>query len=101
MNVAAADGDIESFVDYDVEFHEAIIRGSGNDLVLKLWHQAHTALFTHVTTNLSKRSLENLASRHLDVYKMLESHDVQGSHEAMLVHLKELRDEMIESVSQT
>jgi len=44
MNVAAQEGDVKAFVDYDVRVHEAIIYGCGNEMINKLWHLANVSL---------------------------------------------------------
>jgi len=101
MDEAVENGDISSFVDYDVRFHEAIIRNCNNEMVEKLWHLVNVSLWTLITTNLSKRTLKNLAIRHMDIYKTLENRDVQAARNAMQLHLLELRDEMTEKIETT
>ena len=98
MKVAAKTGDVHSFVDYDVMFHESIVQGCRNEMIEKLWHLVNVSLWTLVATNLSKRSLANLAIRHMDIYNTLENRDPQAARDAMKTHLLELRDEMIEKI---
>ena len=100
MNDAAKKGDVNSFVDYDVRFHEAIVSTCGNEMIVKLWHLANVSLWTLVATNLGKRSLKNLAARHTDIYSTLQSHDPLAVKEAMRIHLLELRDEMVEKAEE-
>lgn len=98
MDEAAESGAVGLFVDYDVRFHETIIQSCGNKIIEKLWNLVNVSLWTHVTTNLSKRTLKNLAIRHGDIYKALENHDSKAARSVMQVHLNELRDEMIEKM---
>jgi len=96
MNEAATQGNIDQFVKYDIDFHESIIKASGNEMIVKLWELTNIALWTYFTTHLSQRSLENLAVRHTDIYDALSAHHAESAIEAMRVHLVELRDEMTE-----
>lgn len=100
MDEAAEKGDIASFVDYDVRFHEIIVQSSGNKIIEKLWNLVNVSLWTHVTANLSERTLKNLAVRHADIYKALENHDAKAARSIMQMHLNELRDEMIQKVNE-
>lgn len=96
MNAAASQGDTDNFVQYDIEFHKQIIESGGNEMIAKLWGLANISLWTYVTTNLSQRSLENLAARHSDIYNFLAAHNTKDAIEAMRIHLVELRDELTE-----
>jgi len=98
MSMAAAAGDAKTFSDYNVRFHEAIIDSCGNKMVKKLWHLANVSLWTLVATNVSKRTLNNLAARHINIMRALENRDPDGARVAIQAHLVELRDEMIGSI---
>lgn len=100
MNTTASLGNSESFVGYDIEFHRTIIEFGGNEMIGHLWQMANVSLWTYITTNLSQRSLENLAIRHMDIYNALAAHDANAAITAMRVHLVELRDEMAEKMSE-
>lgn len=95
MNEAAEKGDISSFVNYDVRFHEIIICSSGNKVIEKLWNLVNVSLYTHVTANLSGRTLDNLSRRHASIYEALENGDSEGARHVMRKHLSELRDEIL------
>ena len=53
------------------------------------------SLYTHVTANLSERTLVNLSRRHASIYKALEEGDSEGARHVMHQHLSELRDEIL------
>jgi DNA-binding GntR family transcriptional regulator len=100
MNDAASRGDVRSFVEFDNDFHAGIIKAAHNKVIDRLWNLANISLLTHITTHLTQRSLENLANRHMDVYKSILAHDEAGAKKAIETHLLELRDEMIEQVTE-
>lgn len=93
MEKAAEEGDKYSFIEENAAFHQKIMESSGNDMLLKLWKQCNIIEWTHLSTNISSKTLSNLADRHNDVYEAIVERDEEKAVKAIIAHIEELRDE--------
>jgi DNA-binding GntR family transcriptional regulator len=90
MVAAAHAGDLHGMVDLNNQFHEAIIKISGNSLLLQLWKTLQFGHWTIFTTRLSDLGLEFLAQRHKPLIDALLSRDPEAASDAMRHHIEEL-----------
>lgn len=74
----------------DNVFHETIIKLSGNRLLYHLWQTLRFGYWTIVTTRVSEYNLEELAARHGDLLKALETRNPQKAMTAMRRHIEDL-----------
>lgn len=93
MEQAADQQEIEQYLQSNIDFHRLIMIASGNKTLLNVWQQANISAWTSIITNLSERSLENLAKRHEEMYEALRARDVEWAVRTVANHHKELFDE--------
>lgn len=74
----------------DNEFHETIIRISGNKLLYQLWQTLRFGYWTIVTTRISTFNLEELAARHGQLLQAIETRDPDKASRAMQRHIEDL-----------
>lgn len=74
----------------DNEFHETIIRISGNKLLYQLWQTLRFGYWTIVTTRISTYNLEELAARHGQLLQAIETRDPDKASRAMQRHIEDL-----------
>lgn len=88
---AAEQGDVDAFIRLDNQFHEAVLRISGNNLALHIWK---TLLFGNWTITAAKKSavvdLMAVAKSHEDVVDALKSGDPARAEESMKCHIEHL-----------
>lgn len=90
MVEAGKANDGNRMVRLDNMFHEAIMKLSGNRLLYNLWQTLRFGYWTIVTTRVSEYNLEELAKRHEDLLKALQSHNPQKAMTAMRRHIEDL-----------
>jgi DNA-binding GntR family transcriptional regulator len=103
MRDAAARNDHRAHVDADFEFHQAVIRASGNRMLEHVWQTmrlATTTFVTHSMTQLTHRSPEEIGERHVPVLEALRARDPELAEAAMRRHIEEpgdwIRDAVME-----
>jgi DNA-binding GntR family transcriptional regulator len=90
MIAAARANDLHGTVNLNNQFHETIIKISGNSLLLRLWKTLQFGHWTIFTTTVSDLGLEFLAQRHKPLIDALLSRDPEAASEAMRKHIEEL-----------
>jgi DNA-binding GntR family transcriptional regulator len=90
MLTAAQAEDLQEMVRLNNQFHETIIKISGNKLLLQLWKSLQFGQWTILTTSRSDLGLENLAQRHEPLIDALLTRDSDAASEAMRHHIEEL-----------
>lgn len=80
----------ERMIRLDNEFHETILRISGNKLLYQLWETLRFGYWTIVTTRISTFNLEELAARHGQLLQAIETHDPDRASRAMQRHIEDL-----------
>ncbi|HVI41660.1 MAG TPA: GntR family transcriptional regulator [Anaerovoracaceae bacterium] len=94
MEAEAKKNAFNSYTKKNEQFHEKIIEVSQNRLLIRLWKQSHIQDSTFFGTQLSDRSLEELAIRHKVLYDAIEARDVKRAQEAIYQHFQELIEEL-------
>ena len=94
MEEAAAVKDFNTYIQYDVQFHDRIMQASDNDLLKRLWQQCNIREWTHFGTQFSNHTLEMLAQRHERIYQALVEHNVQEVAKEIRLHIQELLEEL-------
>lgn len=90
MLKAAEADDREQLILLDNEFHETILRISGNNLLYHLWKSLEFGRWTIVTYSVSEHDPAYLAVRHRQLLEALKTRDPQAATEAMQHHLEDL-----------
>lgn len=99
MEDAAQKHLFELYIQKNTEFHQKIIEAADNKMLLNVWRQANVTQWTSVVTQISERTLENLAQRHEEIYEILCVHDPEMAAKLAKRHHSELINESIESPS--
>lgn len=87
---AGRDRDLELMTGLDNEFHETLLKMSGNKLLHQLWKRLQFGYWTIVTARVSSFDLEYLASRHAELLEAVKSGDPERATEAMRRHIEDL-----------
>ena len=89
MRDAATRQDVGRHIDADVAFHRKIVEVSGNGFLQQFWDSMRLATSTFITNAITRRSLDELAERHVPVIEALRAHDPQAAEQAMKRHIEE------------
>ena len=89
MREAAARADTRGHIEADVAFHYTIVAASGNYLLNQFWQAMRLATTTFLTVSKVRRSLRELAERHVPVIAALRSHDPALAEVAVRRHIEE------------
>ncbi len=90
MIQAGHQGEAERMIRLDNEFHATLMRASGNKLLQQLWQTLEFGQWTIVTTRISIMNLEELAARHGELLRAIETRDPDKAARAMQRHIEEL-----------
>jgi DNA-binding GntR family transcriptional regulator len=82
--------DRERIIRLDNEFHETIIRFSGNQLLYQLWKTLEFARWTIYTYRIAGYDPEYLAARHEELLDRIRSRDPEAAMHAMQHHIEDL-----------
>lgn len=77
MREAARDGDVDGMTGHSVAFHRAIMRASGNELLLRMWESLHVEIHSRKTAMQPNIDLSAVAESHAPILKAVESGDVE------------------------
>lgn len=94
MEAAAEIKDFNTYILYDVQFHDRIMQVSDNDLLKRLWQQCNIREWTHFGTQFSNYALEMLAQRHERIYQALVKRDSEAVVRETRMHIQELLEEL-------
>lgn len=94
MEAAAEIKDFNTYILYDVQFHDKIMQVSDNDLLKRLWQQCNIREWTHFGTQFSNYALEMLAQRHERIYQALVERDSEAVIRETRMHIQELLEEL-------
>lgn len=93
-DVAAAAGDVEETVHYDIAFHDAILRASGNPFLATILQPLAEALFASRRITSARPDVRIRAqSHHRAILQQLELGDARGAKDAMRAHMTQTRDD--------
>jgi DNA-binding GntR family transcriptional regulator len=90
MVAAGRDHNLSRTTQLDTEFHETIVKMSGNQLLYRLWQRLWFGFWTIVTARTSGANLEELALRHQDLLEALKTRDPETAMKAMKDHIEAL-----------
>lgn len=82
----AAEGDVKGFTEYDVQFHEAFVESSENELLKRLWRQCYVRDNTMLSTVITNESLLELGRRHELICEAIQSGDVNRAKAEIKMH---------------
>jgi len=88
MLKVAKENNLEKTVAYNIEFHEYILRVSGDELIYRLWQTMQLGHWTYFSTLRSKKDLEALARTHVSLMEALKTNDPLIAMEAMRAHIE-------------
>jgi DNA-binding GntR family transcriptional regulator len=95
MREAAERGDQRAHVNADYQFHQAVVKASGNRMLEHVWQTmrlATTTFVTHAMHQITHRTLAEIGERHLPLLAALRSHDPVLAEAAMRRHIEEPGD---------
>lgn len=98
MEAAAREGDRSDFVAKDIHFHATILAAAGNELLYQIWANVRMGNFTLITTQLSRRSLPDLAERHRHIVEGLRAGDPDLAGQQAQLHIAELAEEILKKI---
>jgi len=78
--------DAAMFVQYDVEFHEILIKSAHDPLLEKMWRMTNTSQWTSLTLEISDKPLIFFADQHQPILDYLAVGDVKMSQVEIEVH---------------
>ena len=90
MIEAGRERDLDLMTRLDNDFHETLLKISGNKLLHQLWKRLQFGYWTIVTAKMSSFDLEYLATRHAELLAAGASGDPVRATEAMRHHLEDL-----------
>lgn len=89
----AAEGDLKGFTEYDVQFHEAFVESSENEVLKRLWRQCYARDNTMLSAVLNNESLIELGHRHELLCDAMKSGDVNRAKKEIKAHFDMLIDD--------
>jgi DNA-binding GntR family transcriptional regulator len=95
MREAAVREDQRAHVNADYEFHQTVVKASGNRMLEHVWQTmrlATTTFVTHAMHQITHRTLAEIGERHLPVLAALRSRDPVLAETAMRRHIQEPGD---------
>lgn len=98
MVAAGARGDIPRRTMVNIEFHKALIRASGNKLILRLFENLQFGSYSLMTGNLSTMDPVEIAARHRELIDVLRKRDPQMAAEAIRSHIESVGKPIVESL---
>jgi DNA-binding GntR family transcriptional regulator len=90
MVAASKKKDLRRTAQLDNDFHETIVKISGNKMLYQVWKTLQFGYWTIVTTHVSEYDLEYLAVRHGKLLDALLTRDSEKAKRAMRLHIEEL-----------
>jgi DNA-binding GntR family transcriptional regulator len=90
MRAAAKADDRKAHVTADIEFHRTILQASGNRLLYQMWESTRLSSSSYVSISLVRRSLMELANRHVPIIDALRAGDPLAAEAEMRRHIEEL-----------
>ncbi len=88
MIEAAEAGDLHERTRLNIEFHKALIRSSGNKLILKLFDNLQFGSWSLMTGTLTTMDPVGIASRHHKLIDALKSRDPERAGRAVREHIE-------------
>ena len=97
---AAAREDIEEVVRLDLDFHECIIRATGNPFLAPVMHSLTDALQRSRRVTSAQVEVRERATRHhRDILRAIKVRDAEAAKNAMRAHMTQTRDDIVKFAS--
>jgi len=94
--------DRAKFLEHDLQFHLAIVRACGNDVLKRMMSVVLKGLFDHGAQLVKNYSdLGAIYRLHADIYSALERHDPRAARSAMSRHMRVSKKENVRSARST
>lgn len=97
MIQAGKAGDIPKRTRLNINFHQAVIRASGNKLILKLFDNLQFGSWSIMTGNLSTMDPVEIASRHWKLIDAIRSRDPERAGRAMREHIESVGKPIVDT----
>ena len=94
MYEAAENGEVQLFIDKDIDFHESIVDFADMKDLKKMWDMCNIRLWTSYGTKYSKKDMMELANNHLPIYKKAEDRDNTEIFETIAGHFMVVTEAM-------
>jgi len=101
MIEAARAGEVHERTRLNIEFHKALIRASGNKLILKLFDNLQFASWSLITGTYSTIDPVEIALRHRTLIEAIRSRDPERARRAMQEHIEEGTTSILNSFEST
>mgnify|MGYP000496755876 CR=1 FL=1 len=98
MEECANRGDMRQVTDCDTRFHRAVIDGTGNQVLLRLWEQWNMRNWFRCSALTDTGSLGQLQSGHQQILEAICARDVKTATSMLEDHLTGLMDGFIRGV---
>ena len=96
MVAAGSRGDVKQRARINIDFHEAMIRASGNRLLAHLYSSMQFASWSMMSANVSGMDGVEIASRHRLLVDALRSRDPKKAREAVREHIENTGKPVVE-----
>lgn len=100
MRAAAGRGDAQAHIEADIAFHRVVVEASGSRLLRRFWDGMQLPATTFLTFAVSRRSLDELAERHVAVLDALRAHNPVAAEAAIHRHIQEPGEWVAETLRQ-
>lgn len=97
MIQAGKAGDIPKRTRLNINFHQAVIRASGNKLILKLFDNLQFGSWSIMTGNLSTMDPVEIASRHWKLIDAIRSRDPERAGRVMREHIESVGKPIVDN----
>lgn len=97
MELTVQKNDKAAFVDPDMRFHELIMDCTCSKALKHVWQDLHFAVWTYLTSTVTKKSLDELLATHKEIYGYILRHEDQSAGAAMFLHISNFKNELIEN----
>lgn len=87
MDSCAEEGDLIRFTDRDAAFHEAIMKATGNQVLLRLWQQCNMRVWFLFSALHDKEILNQLQAGHQRLYTEILARDLEKATLTLEDHL--------------
>lgn len=97
MELAVQKNNKAAFVDPDMRFHELIMDCAFSKALKHVWQDLRFAVWTYLTSTVTKKSLNELLATHKEIYGYISRHEDQSAGAAMFLHISNFKNELIEN----
>jgi DNA-binding GntR family transcriptional regulator len=100
MIEAGKEGDIPKRTRLNIKFHQAVIKASGNKLIMKLFENLQFGSWSIMTGNLTTMDPVEMASRHRKLIEAIKSRDPERVGRAMREHIESVGKPIVDTLEE-